>query len=345
MSEIISQEKLRRLVGEWIAAGKRVGGPRRVKSGLVLYAALNNAGELLLDGFIHPANSIKEFIFPRHEVLYSYRLEGKKIALGEPEPLSAEQIVVGARPCDAAALPILDHVFNWDYRDPFFNRRREMTTVVTLACTEHDNQCFCTSVGLAPDATAGSDVLLVDLGDGSYEVRFVTDKGRKLLAGQTEQSSKVGQVPPGPEPKLDPKDIRAILEGNFDNPLWQELTLRCMGCGACSYSCPTCHCFDIVDEGNARGGVRAKNWDACQFGLFTQHASGHNPRTVQGQRQRQRLYHKFSIYPAKFGAILCTGCGNCTRNCPVSLGVLTVIREAARRIEVKSGKPAAATNT
>lgn len=345
MSEIISQEKLRRLVGEWIAAGKRVGGPRRVKPGLVLYATLNSPSELLLDGFIHPVNSIKEFIFPRHEVLYSYRLEGKKIALDNPEPLSAEQIVVGARPCDAAALPILDHVFNWDYRDPFFNRRRELTTVVTLACLEHDSQCFCTSVGLAPDATAGSDVLLVDLGDGSYEVRYVTDKGRKLLTGQTEQSSKVGQVPAGPAPKFDAKTLQAILDGDFDSPLWQELTLRCMGCGACSYSCPTCHCFDIVDEGNARGGVRVKNWDACQFGLFTLHASGHNPRTVQGQRQRQRLYHKFSIYPAKFGAILCTGCGNCTRNCPVSLGVLTVAQEAVRRIPVKSGQPAATRST
>jgi len=343
VSEILSQEKLRRLVGEWIAAGKRVTGPRRVKSGLVMFAGLTSADDLLLDGFIHPANSVKEVVFPRHEVLYSYQLEGKRISLGEPEPLSAEQMVIGARPCDAAALPILDAVFNWDYRDEFYNRRREQTTVITLACNEHDTQCFCTSVGLTPDSTKGSDVLLVDLGDGSYEVRTVTDKGRKLLAGQTEQADRTGQVPPGPEPKLDPDQLRAILEGEFDNPAWQEMTLRCLGCGACSYSCPTCHCFDIVADGNARGGVRAKNWDACQFAMFTLHASGHNPRTAQGQRQRQRLYHKFAIYPGKFGEILCTGCGNCTRNCPVGLGVQNVAREAVRRIPVTQTKPAAKT--
>ncbi len=342
MSEIISQEKLRRLVGEWIPAGTRVYGPRRVKPGLVLYASLKAADELLLDGYVRPANSIKEVVFPRHEVLYSYRLEGKKISLGDPEPLSAEQIVVGARPCDAASLPILDHVFNWDYRDSFYNRRRELTTVITVACPRHDAHCFCTSVGLAPDAERGSDVLLIDLGDGSYEARCATEKGRKLLAGRTEQSSRIGRVPPGPEPKFDPSAIRSILEGNFDNPLWPELTLRCMGCGACSYSCPTCHCFDIADEGNARAGVRVKNWDACQFGLFTLHASGHNPRTKQGQRQRQRLLHKFSVYPTKFGEVLCTGCGNCTRNCPVSLGVQTVLQQAVKRIPVTNGSEAAA---
>ncbi len=212
MSEIISQEKLRRLVGEWMSAGRCAYGPRRVKPGTVLYAPLKSADELLLDGFIRPQNSIKEVVFPRHEVLYSYRLEGKKICLGPPEPLSTEQIVVGARPCDAASLPILDHVFNWDYQDAFYNRRRELTTVITLACSQHDRHCFCTSVGLGPDAERGSDVLLLDLGDGSYEVRLVTDKGRKLLAGQTEPSSKVGQVPSGPEPKFDAKTIQAILE-------------------------------------------------------------------------------------------------------------------------------------
>lgn len=344
MSEIISQEKLRRLVGEWISAGKDVSGPRRVKPGTVLYAPLKSADDLLLDGFIRPQNSIKEVVFPRHEVLYSYQLEGKKISLGEPEPLSTEQIVVGARPCDAASFPILDHVFNWDCQDAFYNRRRELTTVITIACSDHDAHCFCTSVGLTPDATRGSDVMLIDLSDGSYEVRSLTDKGKKLLAGRTEQSSKAGQVPPGPDPKFDAETIRAIIEQNLENPIWQEMTLRCMGCGACSFTCPTCHCFDIVDEGNARGGVRARNWDACQFGMFTLHASGHNPRSVQGNRQRQRLYHKLSIYPSKFGEILCTGCGNCTRNCPVSLGVQTVAQQAARRIPVKSGSSTASRN-
>ena len=50
-----------------------------------------------------------------------------------------------------------------------------------------------------------------------------------------------------------------------------------------------------------------------------------NPRPDQGARQRQRVLHKFSIYPDKFGEILCTGCGNCTRNCPEGQGMLTLL--------------------
>jgi len=73
--------------------------------------------------------------------------------------------------------------------------------------------------------------------------------------------------------------------------------------------------------------VRARNWDACQFPMFTLHASGHNPRSEQGGRQRQRIYHKFYLYPEKFGEILCTGCGNCARNCPVGLGVLPLVEK------------------
>mgnify|MGYP001397203789 CR=1 FL=1 len=330
MSEVISARALRELIGGWLKAGIRVAGPRRVATDQVAYAWLDRPEDCLLGGYIHPHNSIKEFFFPRHESLYEYRIEGKKIALKNPEPLADERIVIGARPCDAAAMPILDHVFNWDFKDPFYNRRREQTTVVTLACREHDHECFCTSVGLGPDAERGSDVMLYELDGDMYEVRCVTDKGGNLMAGRTETSQLTGSVPPGPAKKFDLAYLRETIGSKFESPVWTEATLRCMACGACAYTCPTSHCFDIVDEGNARGGIRAKNWDACQFPMFTLHASGHNPRNTQPQRQRQRVMHKFSIYPDKFGDVLCTGCGNCTRHCSVHLGVQTVLEAAEK---------------
>lgn len=325
MSDVLSREQVRPLVAEWIEAGKQVAGPRQVKPDKVQYTWLTDADALQLDGFLRPANSIKEFIFPRHEKLYGYRLCGRDVELTDGEPDVGEQVIIGARPCDAAALPILDHVFNWDYKDEFYNRRRAATTIVTFACTECDSHCFCTSVGLSPHAEKGSDAILFELGDGSYEVRCLTDKGRALFAGKTSASDQKAKPAPAPEKTIDPKRVREFLKENFESPFWQEQSLRCMACGACAYTCPTCHCFDIVDEGNAAGGVRAKNWDCCQYSMFTLHASGHNPRTVQPQRQRQRVLHKFEMYPDKFGEILCTGCGNCTRNCPVGLGIMGVL--------------------
>ncbi len=319
MSAIIREARLRELAAGWLAKGIAVAAPVEVKPGLVQYARLADAARMKLDGFIRPSNSIKEFFFPRHEKLYEYRISGHGIELIDTEVPEAPQVILGARPCDAAALPILDHVFNWDYKDEFYLRRRASATVVTIACARHDDACFCTSVGLGPAHEKGSDALLLDLGGGEYEVRLLTDKGRALFEGAVESSGKTA-------PEIDGPPVRFTNPAvEFDSPVYKEHTLSCLGCGACAYTCPTCHCFDIADEGNTRRGARVKNWDACQFALFTLHASGHNPRGSQPDRQRQRIYHKFRIYPEKFGEILCTGCGNCRRNCPVGLGVLSVL--------------------
>ena len=319
----LTRDELRTLVGSWMAAGKICLGPVRVKAGTVLFARLASPQDLLLDGWVRPANSIKELLLPRHEVLYGYRVEKDGIALLDPPESVPEQIAIGAHPCDAAALPILDKVFNWDFRDEAYNRRREATTVITLACTGSDEECFCTSVGLGPEAERGSDAMLFGRGDGTFAVGSLTEKGRALLGVDEAQG---GRSNPPPV-HFDPKQVARFAVDHFADPFWQSHALACVGCGACAYTCPVCHCFDIVDEGNGREGVRARNWDACQFPLFTLHASGHNPRHGQGDRQRQRIYHKFHVYPEKFGETLCTGCGNCARNCPVGLGVLPLVTE------------------
>jgi ferredoxin len=318
---VLTREELRKLVDEWIAAGKTCAGPVRVKPGTVLIARLAKADDLLLDGWVRPANSIKELVLPRHETLYGYRVEKNRIELVDQPEALPEQIAIGAHPCDAAALPILDKIFNWDYRDEAYNRRRAATTVITLACTSRDEECFCTSVGLGPDAERGSDAMLFDRGDGTFLVKSLTEKGRALL-GASDSSAGAAERAPA---RFDAAQVAQFAKEHFDDAFWREHALACLGCGACAFTCPVCHCFDIVDEGNPREGVRARNWDACQFPLFTAHASGHNPRRGQGERQRQRIYHKFYLYPEKFGEILCTGCGNCARNCPVGLGGLPLV--------------------
>ena len=335
MSQTISKQALSRLIDSWIAAGTRVAGPRAIKPGVVLYQPLNSADQLLLDSKVRPGNSIKGFVFPRHERLFGYKYEGKQLQLVEQQPDDRQQVIVGALPCDAAALPILDHVFNWDFKDSLYNQRRSRTTIVTLACQVRDPDCFCTSVGLGPECTEGSDAMLYDLGDGQYEVRCLTEAGKRLFAGQTEASQRVGHIEPAAQPAVDLKAVEEFLATTFENPLWAAMSQRCLACGACAYTCPTCHCFDMVDEGNAAAGSRVRNWDACQFAMFTLHASGHNPRNVQAQRQRQRILHKFRVYREKFGRTLCTGCGNCTRNCPVGLGVRPVL-EAIQKEMTKS---------
>lgn len=347
MSRILSLARLHAAADQWLAEGKSVAGPRRVRADLVQYMWLARGADVLTDGFVRPANSIKEFFLPRHEKLFAFQGQGRQVALVPLETPRAERIVLAARPCDAAALPILDHVFNWDYKDPFYRQRRADTTVVTLACTDHDGQCFCTGLGLAPDTTRGSDVLLVPLGDERFEVRFVSERGRQLVEPWTEESDETGQVPPGPAVTIELAALQQRLQHAWDQLPWGLFTLRCIGCGACAHNCPTCHCFDIVDEASRQSGSRVRNWDSCQGVTYSLHASGHNPRGNQSARQQNRIRHKFLTYPSKFGDPLCTGCGSCARNCPVGLGVRRVLQQIAHfdlKVPAETGSTGAATH-
>jgi len=280
-----------------------------------------------------PVNSIKDFLLPRSEIIAAAEIDGDGFVISDVPPDAPRTVALCVRPCDAASLAAMDTVFNWDYTDAFYNARREATTVVALACTACDEQCFCTSVGGAPDAADSSDAILRPA-DGGTKLAFeaITDKGAEL-AGAAE--ALLAEQDATPDPPADvPVTFSAAAvtewcEGNFDAELWGAVGLGCLGCGACAYACPTCHCFDMQDESTRKTSVRLRNWDSCGFGLFTLHASGHNPRAEQTQRWRQRVMHKFSYFPERFDRLACTGCGRCARLC----GAKMAISEVCRRID------------
>jgi len=330
---------LRSLVEELRAAGTVVIAPRRLRDGALEYAPIDHLDQAVLDGPL-PRSTLKRFFLPPTEPLFGWSREGETVHLHEAGADDTPRLVLGARPCDAAALPIVDRVMGWDVEDePWFTRRR-VTTVIGLACQAPDESCLCDSLGLSPDARMGSDLMLRTDEDG-FAVEVVSEVGQELVdrfPSLFSQQAGAGcvEAPGRPSPALHDEPLSALgtwLEEHFDDPLWQQLALPCHGCGACAAVCPTCHCFDIVDEPDGVSiGTRRRNWDTCQSPLFTVHASGHNPRADQSARLRQRLLHKLSIYPRRFGAVLCTGCGRCRRACAagIDLGeILELLRNRA----------------
>jgi len=323
-----------RLLGQ----NRRLFAPVKDRMGTI-FSEVADPSLICLDG-LNTNLSPKELVFPQWETLYTF----KEDHLNETELKVQETVLFGARPCDARALELLDRVFTWEgIDDPYYLSRRAKTCVA-LACNTPGEACFCSSVGGSPVGEVGADVLTFDLGDRLH-LRVLTERGEALLkeaSGPTEKATEedkrgVQQAAAEAEKQLHPISIPedlATLRESFDAEIWEELGLKCLGCGTCAYVCPTCHCFDITDESRKGVGRRVRSWDTCAFSLFTLHGSGHNPRITQAARYRQRVLHKFLYCPENFGEAFCVGCGRCITNCPAGLDLRAVLERLVSSLKV-----------
>lgn len=276
----------------------------------------------------------KELFLPNGEVLFEYAPDG---GIKPSQMESPERLLFGIRPCDARAVSTLELVFgDPEFYDELYVNKRRSSIFVGLGCNLPKSTCFCTSVGGDPFDSRALDIIMVDLGD-RYYIKAVTIRGQKLMDEVRELTRECGD-PERLEVEKVTRDARSgmaslpvdqmqqRLEHMFNDPYWENLHEICIGCGVCTYLCPTCHCFDVSDEGYPAG-KRVRTWDSCQFPLFTLHTSGHNPRPTGLERWRQRLMHKFNYFQRNYQATGCVGCGRCITNCPVNLDIRQVIQE------------------
>lgn len=286
----------------------------------------------------------KSFTLPQREVLFKFsqapggapRLEA---AVPDPKPT----VVFGVRPCDGRSRLRNDKVFGGARSDVYYQARRDKVAYVGLACnTPPSENCFCQSLGGSPYSEDGLDVLMTEL-QGLYHVKAVTPRGEELMAAGAGRFTEltdddrreldVVRKNGLEEPHRAIPDIGALplaLKKNFESKVWGEMAKACIGCGVCTYLCPTCHCFDMSDEVATRAplsGARVRTWDTCQFADFTMHASGHNPREDTGARLRQRICHKFLYFHENHNTQQCTGCGRCITHCPVGIDILAVMEK------------------
>jgi len=300
------------------------------------FAVIGPQDDVLFD-FGNTKLPVKRHFFPQSEVLYQYANDEVRSA---PLP-EGKTILFGVRPCDVRSLLQLDKVFlDEAYVDPYYRERRENTLVISLACKDPAEPCFCTSVGCGPAAREGSDAIVFDLGDDLL-FEAVSEKGEEFIRSQAEtlsepeaelveKAEKAAAEAEAKLPKIEVEGIAEKLPGIFDSPVWQSIADRCLSCGICTFVCPTCHCFGIHDEKADEGGQRIRVQDGCMFLGFTVEASGHNPRILSGQRMRQRIMHKFRYTVENFSEIFCVGCGRCISSCPVNIDVRETIAEVMR---------------
>lgn len=322
--------------------------PVQLAEGVSVYKKIDQPEEIDLT-HPNPQKPLKDVFFPQSEVMFQYERVGKKDQITSMEEVRRKRVIIGARPCDIQALSLIDEVFSGqNYSDVYYLNKRKATLIVGMACGHPLSTCFCSSTGGGPFFRKGSDIFLTDLGD-AYLVELLTENGKAFLQSQylkqasPEDLALSKQIEEKALKKVDSsipvEGIEKRLDLMVENPFWDRIHEKCIGCSVCTFLCPTCHCFDIVDEASRERGKRVRNWDSCLSALYSQETSGHNPRPSGRERTRQRLMHKFYYFPKNFHRIACVGCGRCVLYCPVNFDIRQAIDlTSPKRIKKMKGE-------
>ena len=292
---------------------------------------------LSLTDKLNTVRSAKDLFFPQVEHMVNFKTEGKTIQIIENREDPQSFVVFGVRACDCRSFDILDRVFLSDPVDTFYQARREQGLVITMACSRPAETCFCSAFGIDAADPKGDVTCWMDAENLYW--RANTQKGEDLTAALpmleacgdeavAAQQEKIRQI-------LDKLPLKGLDLTGFDSehmmqlfnsPQWASLSESCLGCGTCTFVCPTCQCYDVQDFNNGREVRRFRCWDSCMYSDFTMMAHGTN-RPTQKERFRQRFMHKLVYFPNNNEGIFgCVGCGRCLQKCPIHMNIVKVAK-------------------
>ncbi len=288
---------------------------------------------------LNTVKSPKDFFFPQTEDLMKFKTVGKTIEIADVQEEIQDFAVFGVRACDVKSFDILDRVFLVEPRDSFYASKREHGIIISVACTRPSETCFCTAFDIDASEPAG-DITCWKTADELFW-KANTEKGEALLQA-IENLTEEGEEQPVIEQKKKTAEIMKKLplaglstqafgggktQEFFNRPEWDELSQSCLGCGTCTFVCPTCQCYDIKDFNTGNAVIRYRCWDSCMYSEFTKMAHGNN-RLTQKERFRQRFMHKLVYYPENNdGLFSCVGCGRCLSRCPISMNIVKVMKK------------------
>lgn len=298
-------------------------------------------GDAALFGFSAAAHSWKSYLQPPLVRLFTARREGQTVSMAGVADQPPRLAFVGMRPCDLAALKILDRVLlQRAFVDEDYRRRRDGLFVVAANCTDPASTCFCGSLGTGPHASDGGyDLALTEIVDAAgsrFVVEIGTRPGADVMSGvpshavRQEDRDAVCELRERAKAalgaRLDVEGLAEWLIDHPDHPNWAAVAERCLTCGNCTLVCPTCFCTSVRDVTSLAGDVteRHRLWDSCFTSEFS-YIHGGTIRQSTTARLRHRITHKLGTWRAQFGTAGCTGCGRCTTWCPAAIDMTTEV--------------------
>ncbi|MCE5194956.1 MAG: 4Fe-4S dicluster domain-containing protein [Nitrospiraceae bacterium] len=293
----------------------------------------------------------KKFFMPQREPLVEFdQAKGLEMqAIVEQEKM----VLFGVHTCDLAGIQCLNMVFSERPKDYNYLTRKYKINIIGLGCNEYcDEHASCNLVN-ANVPNGGYDLFFSDVGD-YFIVHINTHAGDEIieqtkffepiakenmqdLVNLREKKKNIfkNEIP------IESRDIAELFDKSFESPVWEEVGERCLSCGNCTNVCPTCYCFDIIDEVNLdlKSGKRYRKWYSCQLDPFALVAGGENFRKSRAARQKHRYYRKFKYPVSKFSRFFCTGCGRCTRTCMAGISLKetlnNLIKERVNKLWIK----------
>jgi heterodisulfide reductase subunit C len=287
---------------------------------------------------LNTVKSPKDFFFPQTEDMMRFKTEGKKLDIIDIREPKGDFIIFGVRGCDVKSFEVLDNVFLSEPVDTYYAEKRAHGVLISCACSRPSETCFCRTYGI--DASEPSGDISTWKTSGTLYLRPNTDKGEAVISvisgilteadddEVNKEKERINKI-------LDRLPLKNLTtegfgagrtEKLFDRPEWAGLSQSCLGCGTCTFVCPTCQCYDIRDFKTNGGVIRYRCWDSCMYSEFTKMSAG-QPRLTQKERFRQRFMHKLVYYPENNGGLYsCVGCGRCLQRCPINMNIVKVMK-------------------
>jgi len=299
------------------------------------YYRLEKSDSPRLFAWANGPQALKPFVFAPRETLWrSQRDESGKLVFEATEPPITPTAIIGARPCDIAALYIHDkHFLQQEKVDPYYKKRREQLLLIVVNCTHPAESCFCASTGDGPEARYGFDLALTELEDG-FLLEAHNQRGCELIdklpltsateAQQQSAQQALEQAAAQQQRRLPAGNLSDALFNNLNHAQWQDIGERCLSCGNCTAVCPTCFCHSETELAalDGQSSEHTREWDSC-FSPGHSAIHGITIRADASSKYRQWLTHKLGSWHAQYGRSGCVGCGRCISWCPPGIDITT----------------------